>query len=155
MTLTNNIIQLGQPIPRNAPGTPYELGSLAYPNAGDPVVCHGVEVGVVDSVCMDEVIITYHKLYYCCADTIRVFDVRPLPPPIFVHDFIGVYDADRTPSDWYLVEPSRLGRTPQDAVYRARDELADALYEKEEELWRLQSEISALRDLLAAGEPGA
>jgi hypothetical protein len=155
MTLTNNIIQLWQPVPRNAPGTPYELGSLAYPNAGDPVVCCGVEVGVVDSVCMDETIITYHKLYYCDVEASKTYEVRLTRPPIFVHDSIGVYDDDQNSSAWYLVHPSRLGRTKQEAVYRARDAIDTAIHEKEEDLWTLQSELSALRELQAAGERGA
>jgi hypothetical protein len=157
MTLTNNIIQLGAYAPRNTPGSPYALGSYGYPNAGDPVVCEGVEVevGVVDSVCMDEVIITYYPLYYCDAETRKIYEVRLTPQPVLVHDSICVYDVDRAPSAWYMVVASRLGRSEKEAAYRARDAIASAIWEKAEELRMLQDELSALRELQAMGVPGA
>jgi len=93
-------------------------------------------------------------MYYCCAETIKVFDVCVLPEsPMDSPSKVRVHDVNMDPKTWYYADIERVQQTPARAIWAAKGALDDHDNEIYREMAKLQGQRDQIANLLCIGDP--
>ena len=96
-------------------------------------------------------------MYYCCGHAIKVHEVGVAPAAKEINKHypnrVAIYDLDRSPKAWYIVDAARVKPTKAEAIWAAKDELDKHDDEICREMKQLQDQRDEIGHLLECGDP--
>lgn len=93
-------------------------------------------------------------LFYCCAETLKVFEVNVLPAdPTDSPNRVRIHDAGMDRRAWYTVDINRVQQTQARAIWAAKEALDTRDREIYQEMSKLQSQRDEISRLQCIGDP--